>query len=199
MPAAGEIGIDPVLERREPQLLEPNDLRLGERLPGEVGERGPAPEGERRAQGLAGRRRVTHRERRSPFPAEPDELEQVDSRRIDHEPVTGRRRLEGAVRQELPQLRDVDLDRVPGCVRGLLAPERIDQAIAGDDLVRLQQESGQQRPALLAAERDRLTVEVHRERTEELELRTTGRHRRFLARFQRSFSAPSALGATIAA
>ena len=48
--AAGQIGVDPLLERRQPQLLETGDLGLRERLVGEVGERRPAPKRERLAQ-----------------------------------------------------------------------------------------------------------------------------------------------------
>ena len=46
MPAQGEVGLDPLLERREVQLLEPGDVVLGKRLVGELGERRAAPEGE---------------------------------------------------------------------------------------------------------------------------------------------------------
>ena len=42
-----EVGLDAVLERDQPQLLEPRDLVLRERLVGEIGQRRPAPERER--------------------------------------------------------------------------------------------------------------------------------------------------------
>src|SRR5262249_59495633 len=45
----GKIGFDPLLEDREPQLLEACDVALGERLVRKVGESRPAPERERRA------------------------------------------------------------------------------------------------------------------------------------------------------
>ena len=45
--AQREIGLDPVLERRQPLLLEPRDLRLRERLVGHVGQRRAAPDRER--------------------------------------------------------------------------------------------------------------------------------------------------------
>ena len=48
--AEREVGVDTLLERAEPQLLEPRDLGLGERLVGEVGERRPAPQRERLAE-----------------------------------------------------------------------------------------------------------------------------------------------------
>ncbi len=48
--AAGEIGVDPVLERADPHVLEPSDRGPRERLRGEVGQRGAAPELERGAE-----------------------------------------------------------------------------------------------------------------------------------------------------
>ena len=39
-----EVGVDPPLEGREPQLLDPPDRRLRERLVCEVGQRSAAPE-----------------------------------------------------------------------------------------------------------------------------------------------------------
>jgi hypothetical protein len=50
-----EIGVDAVLQRAEPQLLETEDLTLGERLVRDVGERGAAPECERLTEELRGR------------------------------------------------------------------------------------------------------------------------------------------------
>jgi hypothetical protein len=41
-----EIGVDRALDRPEPQLVQPPDLRRRERLVGDVDERGPAPESE---------------------------------------------------------------------------------------------------------------------------------------------------------
>ena len=50
MTTGGELGVDPLLERRQPQLPETGALRLRERLVGEVGERRPAPQRKRLAQ-----------------------------------------------------------------------------------------------------------------------------------------------------
>ena len=54
VPARGEIGVDPLLERRPAQLLEPRDLGLRERLVGEVGERRAAPQRQRPPQRRGG-------------------------------------------------------------------------------------------------------------------------------------------------
>ena len=48
--AEREVGLDPLLERRQPELLEPAGLDPRERLLAELGQRRPAPEGERLAQ-----------------------------------------------------------------------------------------------------------------------------------------------------
>ena len=44
MRAGGELGVDRLLERGQPQLLQPPDLGRGERLVGHVGQRRAAPE-----------------------------------------------------------------------------------------------------------------------------------------------------------
>src|SRR5439155_14187984 len=103
MSAEGEVGLDSILERRESKLLEPNDLRLCERLPREIGERCTAPERERGAQRLRRACRVGGPECRSSFLAESHELEEVDGVGLDDEAITGRRRLERAVGKELSQ------------------------------------------------------------------------------------------------
>src|SRR5436309_7416668 len=99
MPAKREIGLDSILECREPKLLEPNDLRLCERLPREIGERCSAPERERGPQGLCCACRVGGPECCSSLFAESHELEQVDRVGLDGEAITRRRRLERAVRK----------------------------------------------------------------------------------------------------
>jgi hypothetical protein len=47
VPAERELGIDPVLPRAEPQLLEPGDLVADELLAGEVVQRRAPPERQR--------------------------------------------------------------------------------------------------------------------------------------------------------
>ena len=63
--AEREVGLEPLLERDEAQLLEPADLVAGERLVAEVRERRPAPEPERPAQHVAAPRRVALGEQRA--------------------------------------------------------------------------------------------------------------------------------------
>src|SRR2546422_3758131 len=104
MPAEREVGLDSILECREPKLLEPNDLRLCERLPREIGERCTAPERERGPQGVRRACRVGGPECCSSLLTESHELEEVDGVSVDDEAITRRRRLERAVRKELSEL-----------------------------------------------------------------------------------------------
>ena len=50
MPALGEVGGDPLLERLQTQLVEPSDLARERRFEREVGEGGTGPQRERFAQ-----------------------------------------------------------------------------------------------------------------------------------------------------
>src|SRR5579864_2258437 len=52
MTSEREVGVDPPLEGREAQLLQPADRSLGERLAGQLAERRSAPEGKGRAESL---------------------------------------------------------------------------------------------------------------------------------------------------
>ncbi len=54
MPTEGEIGVDPHLRRREPQLLEAGDGCLGKVVVRELDQRGPSPQSERASQPLGG-------------------------------------------------------------------------------------------------------------------------------------------------
>jgi hypothetical protein len=58
MTAGGEIGLDPLFEARQTQLLEAGDLVLGEGFVRELGKRGAAPEGERLLQLPLGHERL---------------------------------------------------------------------------------------------------------------------------------------------
>ena len=118
MTRKGEIGLDPLFDRRQAQLLEPRDLALGERLVRDVGECRAPPEAERFSQqrgrvlgGSGGQLAATLRH-------EPLELLEVELPRSDVEAVTrafGR----DAFRPE-PLSEGVHLD----LQRGLLAQDR---------------------------------------------------------------------------
>jgi hypothetical protein len=64
--AYGEIGLDPLLERQQPSLLEPFGFGGGKRLVEDVGERRAAPERQRAPQRLARGHGVSGGELRAP-------------------------------------------------------------------------------------------------------------------------------------
>src|SRR6185437_10789183 len=132
------------------------------------------------------------------FLGQSDELEEVDGVRLDDESIAGRRRLERTFRQELPELRDVNLEGVARCVGRLVAPEGIDEAITRDDPIWIQEQNREQGAPLLPSECDGLAVQAHGDRAEEAELGASSRHGRVLPRFQDAFSVSSAPRARIA-
>ena len=79
----------------------------------------------------------------------------------------GRDRVNTVSGQRLSQLGDVDVDRLSGRRRGRLAPELVDQALARDELVRMQEQDRQDEPLLQPAQRDRLALVDHLERPED--------------------------------
>jgi hypothetical protein len=69
----------------------------------------------------------------------------------------------------------VDLDGVARRRRRVVGPQLLDQAVAGDDPVGLEQQDGQERPLLRAAERQPVPVRVDLERTENAEIDASDR------------------------
>src|SRR5436190_1337086 len=81
--------------------------------------------------------------------------------------VRGRDRVETVPAERLAQLGDVDVDRFFGRGRRRLAPELVDQALARDELVRMQEQDRQDEPLLQPSQRDRLALVDHLERPED--------------------------------
>ena len=63
VPSEREVAVDPLLEGRQAELVEPGDLRLRERLVREVGEGRPAPERERVTEPVGCQLRIVARDR----------------------------------------------------------------------------------------------------------------------------------------
>ena len=127
--AEREVGIDPQLERGEARSLEALGLRLRENVVGELGERLAAPEAERLAEqparpGGIGAFRLGD---------QPLEAEQVELVGVDPDEVAGLLRDDRrAVPEHLPQLGDVELERVRRGRRRIVRPQRVDQAVDRD-------------------------------------------------------------------
>jgi hypothetical protein len=155
VPPEREVCLDPLLERLETKRLDPRDLDLRELLVGELGQRAPAKQPKRLAQNRGRLERLLCRrlgeQRLEPL--------QVESAGWEDERVAGRTGLQDLVAHHLPQLPDVDLQRLDRPLRGALAPERIDQLVDGNDLVRAQQQRREQHPLLAATKRQRPPVQ----------------------------------------
>jgi hypothetical protein len=136
--AEGEVGVDAGLERREPQLVQARDLGLQRLLGRQVGERRAAPQRERGAQERGGVLDAAGRRGRAGVGDALLEALEVELARGDAQEVAGAARLEDAARgglEQLAQRDDVHLQRLERTVGRGLAPQRVDQPVAGDNLV----------------------------------------------------------------
>ncbi len=154
--AGGEVGLDPLLDRRDVLLLEPGclerELAVAERI--------AAPETQRLAQQLGGAWRLAAPRRR-------DELVEAPHVDVALDEVAGLARLDRAFSERLAQARDVDLQRRGRGRRRLVTPELVDQVLRRHDPTGVQCEHGEQRALLAAADGDRPSVDPHLERAEQ--------------------------------
>ena len=119
--AERELRVDPLLDRGEPQLLEPLDLDARERLELEVRKRPALPQRSAARKRLRGRGGVTGRERLASLRDEPLEVLEVELARLDAKQVAGGARDEPRLvadgRARAPcEARDVVAQRVVGRV-----------------------------------------------------------------------------------
>ena len=98
---------------------------------------------------------------------EPVEVELVVG---DLEQIAGSARVQARLGQDLSQLRDVDLHHLVGRVRRIIAPERVDDLLAGDGAVRVQEELREKRALLACRHLHRLALAKHLERAENTEV-----------------------------
>jgi len=147
-----ELGGCKLLQCGEPELRQSADVLLGELLIHEIGEWRTAPQFKRRTQDGHASIWVAVAE---PAQAIRDELREatgIDRLRVSLEHVPGRPGADHSVSGQrldgLPQLRDVNLDRVHGRARRVSRPHQVDQPVGGDDLVGVQDQDGQHGPLL---------------------------------------------------
>jgi hypothetical protein len=165
-------GVEPRFERRQPLLVQARALTVRERARRQVGQRLTSPERQRRAEQLVSPAGLAGGERAAAFGRLPLELAQVELPRTDLDPVAvgaGLDHRPPAV-QRLAEPRDVPLERVPRGRRRAIAPELVDQALARDHSVRVEQEDCQERALFRAADRDLAAVLDDLERAEDPEL-----------------------------
>ena len=104
------------------------------------------------------------------------EARDVELARLDSGDVSGRtghdHGLAAGLSQSFAQLGDVDLHDLRGRRRRLVAPELVDQAVSRNDLVRAQQQDGEQRPLLRSSERQDTSTVSDLERAEKPEVQS---------------------------
>ena len=177
MPAERELRLDPLLERREPQLLEPLDRpprrttrrrgrRAAARATGSSASRSSAaaaPASSRAARPLGLRRQAL-------------EAREVEVVVADAERVSGRPRLDRSRRAErAPQLRDLPLhlrDRGDGRAAGV---QVVREPLDRHDAIRVQQQDRERRALPRPAEPDRAVVADDLERPQHAELEHSSR------------------------
>ena len=145
-----EVGVDPELDRCQPDLLEPGDRRLGEALVGEVRERRAPPQRQRVAQPLRRVGRQAAGEQAPPLVHQPLESVEIELVGLDPDDVAGRSGRQHVLRKRLAKSRDVDPQRGGGALGRVLAPELVDQPVSGNDLVGVEEEHGEKRTRLAA-------------------------------------------------
>jgi hypothetical protein len=133
-PSQREVGLDSLLEREHPELLEASRLDLDERLVREVGQGSPAPQRE----GGAQRRGAGIRLLPTRLLDEALELVEVELAVPDAQEITRAARLERltVVAERLPERRDVHLDRLRRGLGRALGPDLLREPVGGNDLVR---------------------------------------------------------------
>src|SRR6185437_16779427 len=102
VPAERELGLRPLLDERQPQLVQPRDLALRERLVRELGERLAAPERERLAVEPCAPRGIA----RTRLVDEPARTREVELAGLEPHGVARRARLDRLRAEHLPELRD---------------------------------------------------------------------------------------------
>jgi hypothetical protein len=171
VPPQRQVGVDAPLVRDQALLIEPGGFGARPRLAAEVAQCRAAPHGERLAQRLCGAVGLTGGEGAPAVVEEALEAGRVDRLVREHELVGMLARAQRIARGQRPaQLRDEvvhDLRRGRRCVTG---PELLDDPIAGNRVVALQDEQGEQGALAASAEGHRAPIVEHFQRTEDADV-----------------------------
>ena len=142
VPPEGEIAVDAIHQRRQPQLVELRHLVSSARLELEPGERRATPERQRLPETLGGGFELSLRDVLARARHEALHAARVNGVRLDVQPIAavrGRDRIVTGATERLAQLREIDVDRLARGRRRRLTPEVVDQAVARDELVGVQE------------------------------------------------------------
>ena len=165
-----KIRVDPVLERREPKLLESRDFGLRKIRVCKLGERGPTPETERLGECCGCGRVVAVRKQLAPALDESLEPRCVELVHVEDCGVAVDACLDHGLADCFPQLRDVDLDILWCGRRRSAVPESLDEPFVRDGLATVENEQGEQRGLLAAAHRQAIASIPDLERAEQADV-----------------------------
>ena len=159
-------------ERGDPQLLQPPGLRPHERLACHVGERRSTPQPERLLELPQRCRHVIGLQRRPRANSQSLKPPSINGIALHPQLVSAGPREKGRARsawrairlKRTPQLRNEHLKARRDILRRPIAPQDIDQPIPRDHVVRLNQQSGEQRTLLERGEMHRAAIRQHLKR-----------------------------------
>ena len=163
-----KVGLDAPLQRGQPELLEAGGLVLGEGL-GELGQRRPAPQRQRALDDVGRVAGPAAGKRGTTVGNEPLEAVEIELVRLELERVPGGTRVQARLGKHPAELRDVGLHHLPRRVGDGVAPQVVDDPLARDRPVRVQEQHGEQRPLLARRDRQRGGAVDDFERAQEAE------------------------------
>lgn len=183
-------GRDPVLARSRPTLVEGDGLGAERGLIREVGKCWAAPQRQPVSE-QRGPFGGTRWRRRGGAVDERDEPPRVHVVGVDVEHVATRSTFDALAADRAPQVGDVRLQRAAGRVRRRAIPHGLDQPLRGDDGPRPQQQVGQHRPLLGAADGPQPSHPGHLDRAEDAKVDPLAVHRRLRLRAHHAAVTPS--------
>ena len=151
-----QVLLDPVLEAREPGVLEARDVRVGEAPFPELRQRRTAPEGER--------------VRKLPLLAQALEPGQVELVGLDPQQVARLTGHDPLLAEHLAEPGDVHMERLLRGLRRIVLPQAVRQPVGRDDGVGVEEQHRQQRALLRAPEIQEPALRCHFQRAEDPEL-----------------------------
>ena len=170
--AESEVALDPVHQRRDTQLVQPCHLVAAQRFQLQPRERGATPESKRFPEAFGSALELTVRHRSAGLGHDLLHHCGVELFWLEAQPIAPRSRRDGIVtlpREHPTQLRDIDVDRLARRRRRRFPPQVVDQALARDELVRVQEEDGEDETLLERPQRNRLALVEHFERPKDPE------------------------------
>ena len=164
--AAREVGLDPALDRVQVELFEAGCLDHAERSGADVFERGAAPETERFREGLRRHQRLLALRALDEF-LEALEIEFV---RLNAQCIAVSAPLDPLRAQHFAQPVDRHLQRIRGRRWWSVAPDAFNQPVTRDRAIRVQEQTGKERPLSRAADGQDRTADRDLERPQQPEL-----------------------------